>query len=222
VAQLWQTLTPDERVRAERFYFEQHRQHFIVGRGVLRAILASYLGIEPAALRFHYGPRGKPALQSRPNGPSDAVGRGPLQFNMAHSHGIVLYAVAQHRELGVDVEYVRPVAQAGRIVERYFTARENAVYCALPADQQPAAFFNGWTRKEAYLKARGDGLARPLSQVEVSLAPGEPARLLSIGGDPQEAARWSLREVAPAAGWVAALCVEGSGWHLACWQWPAM
>lgn len=209
---LAQTLSADERLRAERFHFEQDRKHFIIGRGLLRTILGSYLDIEPSQLQFCYGSYGKPVL-------AETFGKGKLRFNLSHSQGLALYAITREREIGVDIEHVRPVPEAEQIADRFFCERESAVFRALPPSQKPKAFFNCWTRKEAYIKAIGDGLAWPLDQIEVSLAPGEPARLLSIAGDPSSAQRWEILELTPACSYVAALAVEGHNWRISCWQW---
>jgi 4'-phosphopantetheinyl transferase len=213
VRELGQTLSHDEMMRAERFRFERDRRRFIVGRGVLRAILFRYLGIEPEFVQFRYGSRGKPYL-------AEKVSSCGLRFSLAHSHELALYAFTRDREVGVDLEYVRPMPDAAQIAARFFSAREHAVFCALPKGQKLEAFYSCWTRKEAYLKATGEGLARPLDQFDVSLVPGDPAGLLRVQGDSQEIARWSLQALAPGTGYVAAIAVEGHGWCLACWQWP--
>jgi 4'-phosphopantetheinyl transferase len=209
---LAQTLSADEHMRAERFYFEQDRKHFIIARGFLRTILASYVDIEPSRLQFCYGSYGKPVL-------AETFAKDKLRFNLSHSQGLALYAITREREIGVDIEYVRPIPEAEQIAERFFSARENAVFRALPPSHKPKAFFNCWTRKEAYVKAIGDGLAWPLNQIEVSLAPEQPARLLSIASDSLSAERWELQELTPAYSYVAALAVEGHNCRLACWQW---
>ena len=210
--ELAQTLSESEQIRAERFYFEQDRQRFTIGRGLLRTILACYLDIEPSRVQFCYGSKGKPALA--PN-----CGKGEIHFNLSHSQGLALYAVTSKREIGVDIEHIRPIPEAEQIVKRFFSVRENAVFLALPPSQKQEAFFNCWTRKEAYLKAIGDGLARPLDQIEVTLTPGEVAKLLSIADEPRAAASWSLQQLTPASSYVAALVVEGHSWSLGCWQW---
>jgi 4'-phosphopantetheinyl transferase len=207
-----QTLSTDERMRAERLRFEQDRQRFILGRGLLRTILGSYLGIEPGRLHFHYGRYGKPALAEMP-------GTSALRFSLAHADGLALYAISRERELGVDLEPIRRVAETEQIVDRYFAEREKAVFRALAAEKKQEAFFTYWTCKEAYLKASGEGLSRPVSHIEVRLIPGEPARLMSVDGDVKEAARWTLQVLRPAPGFVAALAVEGKGWRLSCWNW---
>lgn len=213
VQSLQHTLAADELSRAERFYFHKDRKHFIVARGLLRAILSRYLDMEPGQLRFCYSDYGKPSLATMP-------GQDTLSFNVSHSHGLALYAVTRGREIGIDLERIRADLDCEQIAARFFSPRENAVLRALPAKLKPEAFFNCWTRKEAYIKARGGGLSLPLDQFDVSLAPGEPTTLLNIRGDPQEALRWSLRELMPGPGHMAALAVEGYDWHLTCWQFP--
>jgi 4'-phosphopantetheinyl transferase len=175
--------------------------------------LGRYLGLKPGQLRFCYGPHGKPSL-------APPLEEEALRFNVSHSQGLALFAVARGRELGVDLEYVRPIAEVEQIVARFFSERESKAFSALPAGRRLEAFFNCWTRKEAYVKARGGGLALSLKQFDVSLAPGEAAALSCTGDDAQEVARWSLWALEPGPGYVAALAVEGHGWRLACWQWP--
>lgn len=207
------TLTPDEQARAGRFHFQKDREHFIVARGVLRAIIGRYLNTEPGRIRFSYGEYGKPDLPKEPGGDS-------IRFNMSHSNGLALFALTLDRELGVDLEWIRPGVADDKIAERFFSPQEVRVLRALPRDLQDEAFFNCWTRKEAYIKAKGEGLSMPLNLFDVSLAPGEPAALLKTAVDPREASRWSLRELFPAAGFAGAIAVEGDGWQLKCWQWP--
>jgi 4'-phosphopantetheinyl transferase len=210
---LRQTLAEDELNRSLRFHTRQDRDRFITARGLLRSILGRYLGIDPGQVRLCYGAQGKPRLAGQ-DGPET------IRFNLAHSGDLALYAVTRGREIGVDVERIRPELVREPLAERFFSQLESAKLRALPVDQQSEAFFACWTRKEAYLKARGQGLlALPLDQFEVSLAPGEPAALLSVQGDEQEPLRWSLQHLSPEQGYAAALAVEGSGWQLECWRW---
>ena len=199
--ELARTLSEDERLKAKRFYFQKDKRRFVVTHGVLRNILGRYLKIEPNRLKFSYGSRGKPTLNGIPDGHS-------LCFNMSHSHSLALFAFTWGRKIGVDVEYVRSVPDAEEIADRFFSPRENAVFRTVPAGKKPEAFFNCWTRKEAFLKAIGDGLSRSLDSFEVSLFPGEPAQLLCVGGDPLEASRWRLRALAPAHGYIGAFVIE--------------
>ncbi len=212
VGTLSETLAPDERMRADRFHFEQDRSRFIVARAFLREILASYVRVEPAQLRFEYGRSGKPEL-------AQAMGVAGLRFNMSHSDRLAIFAVTRDRAVGIDLERARVVPKAEHIAERFFSVREQSVIQGLPALIRDEAFLNGWTRKEAYLKATGDGLTRRLDSVEVSLAPDDPVQLIAVDGDPGEAARWRLVALRPAADYVAALVVEGHGWKLQVGPW---
>ncbi len=213
VHNLLQTLSTDERAKARRFYFQQDREHFIVARGLLRVILGRYLVIDPGQLRICYSPSGKPSLTRECGGEA-------LRFNVSHSHGLALYAIAHGRELGVDLERIRPELADAQLAEHFFSLREVAMLRAVPTSLRQEAFFHCWTRKEAYIKARGEGLACPLGRFDVSLVPGEPAALLSTRDDPPEASRWTLRELFPGPDYVAAIAVEGHDWRLQCWHWP--
>ena len=193
-------LSEDERARAARFVFARDTRRFVVARSALRALLAGYLDVPAAGLAFVYGPHGKPAL---------AGGGAALGFNLSHSGEIALIAVAWERALGIDVEQWRSLPDLAALAARSFSPRERAMLDALPESQQPEAFFCCWTRKEAFIKATGEGLAHPLDAFTVSLAPGEPARFLDIDGDPAALARWTLHELRPPAGYSGALVVEG-------------
>jgi 4'-phosphopantetheinyl transferase len=211
--ELEQFLSQDELARAKRFYVERDRNRFVVARGLLRSILGRYLDIEPSHIEFIYGPYGKPSL-------ADEFAVQGIRFNLSHSDGLALYAIACGREVGVDVERLRLDFPGREIAERFFSPREVAMLFALPSNRQPEAFFNCWTRKEAYIKARGEGLSVPLSDFDVSLAPGEPARLLYTSAGPNETSRWTLRELnLYETDFVAAVAVEGHDWRLKCWSW---
>ncbi|MCC5597695.1 4'-phosphopantetheinyl transferase HetI [Nostoc favosum] len=197
------TLSSDEITRAERFYFQEHRQRFIAGRGILRTILGRYLGIQPLQVEFNYQHRGKPVL-------ADTFADSGLAFNLSHSQRLGLCAVNCTRQIGVDLEYIRPMSDLEALAKRFFLPREYEMLRSLSANQQQEVFFRYWTCKEAYLKATGDGLAQ-LEQIEVSLTPTQPAKL-RITED------WSLFELVPANNYVAAVAVENFGWNLKCWQ----
>jgi 4'-phosphopantetheinyl transferase len=209
---LKQTLSADERARAERFYFQKDRERFIVSRGLLRVILGRYLDMEPSQLQICYTSHGKPALARE-------SGWDVLRFNVSHCQGLALYAITRGREVGVDLERLRTDFTAEQIANRFFSPREVAALRALPPNVRQAAFFTYWTLKESYIKARGEGLMLPLNKFDVVLVPGEPPTL-NTKGDPQEASRWSLRKLAAGPGYVAALAVEGHDWRIKCWQWP--
>jgi medium-chain acyl-[acyl-carrier-protein] hydrolase len=212
VSRLKATLSSEELLRAGRFYFPKDRDHFIVGRGTLRSILARYLDRAPEEFQFAYSPHGKPALASEANGSG-------LHFNLAHSHGLALIAVTRGREVGVDLERVSQEFAGEPIAERFFSPQEVATLRAVPTSARREAFFHCWTRKEAYLKATGRGLSLPLDAFDVSLAPGQPAALLSHRAEPEAPRRWSLRQLNPAPGYVGAIAAEGTDWRLWCGQW---
>ena len=159
-------LTQDEVERAERFFFAEDRDRFIVARGLLRVILGRYLDAPPEQLQFCYGPRGKPALATR-------FGEDEIDFNLSHSHDLALFAITRNRRVGVDLECIRPIPKAGQLVGRFFSMQERAVFRALSPDKQLEAFFRCWTRKEAYIKANGQGFGLALDGFDVSMAPGE-------------------------------------------------
>jgi 4'-phosphopantetheinyl transferase len=205
-------LAADERDRAERYVFRKHRLRFILTRGILRTLLGRYLQQPPERLSFDYSYYGKPSLAGEQK-------LSPLRFNVSHAHHLALYAFTFKRELGLDLEHVRADFAGEEIAERFFSAREVAGLRGLAPEERAAAFFNCWTRKEAYIKARGEGLSFPLDQFVVSLAPGEPAALLEVRGSPSECERWTLRELSPGAEYAAAVAVEGRDWRLRCWRW---
>jgi 4'-phosphopantetheinyl transferase len=211
IQQVAQLLSAEERERAERLLLPRDRRRFIAGRGMLRILLGWYVGVAPHRLQFHYGPSGKPTLAGLPR---DST----VQFNLSHSHELAVVAVTPERRIGVDVERLRPVPALEQVAREVFSGREYGAWSALPPRERPQAFFRCWTQKEAYLKATGDGLARPLEQVEVSVAPGKLPRLVSVGGDLQQATRWFLGELIPAPGYVGSLAVERQGWRIAWWQ----
>lgn len=214
IAAMAETLSVDERSRAGKFYFERDRRSFILTRGILRTLLGRYLGQTAGRLRFCYGPQGKPALTQDSGGDT-------LRFNLSHSHGMALFALARARDVGVDLEWIRPDLASEEIAERFFAPREVSMLRKVPVQMRVEAFFHCWTRKEAYIKATGKGLSMPLEEFVVSLAPDEPAALLETRTDHREASRWCLRSLAPHPGYVGALAVRGDGLALRCWHWPA-
>lgn len=212
VAALERLLDADERARAARFRAVEPRARYIASRGLLRALLARYLGTEPHRLAFHCGRHGKPALAAE-------SGASALRFNVSHSDGLALYAVTCGCEIGVDLERVRAEVAVMSIATRFFSQREVAALRALPPPLQTGAFFRGWTRKEAYIKARGSGLAMALDSFDVALAPDQPAALLATRDDPGEVDRWSLHDLTPAPDYAAALAVEGACRRVRCLRW---
>lgn len=194
-ARLCSYLSKDEISRAQRFVFPRDRDHFIVARGRLRELAGRYLHCPPNVVQFKTGRYGKLSLLD------DLA---PLHFNLSHSHGLALYGFCMGRELGIDTEKIRPGFAGEGITARYFSAAEQKEVAEVPNELPDTAFFLCWTRKEAYIKAHGDGLQIPLDSFDVSLKPGEPATLRSA-----DSGRWSMRSFVPAPEFVAALIVEG-------------
>ena len=185
------TLSPGEWLRASRFHFERDRERFIATRGLLRTILACYTGIAPADLNFTAGAHGKPEL----DGPGTS-----LRFNLSHSDDLMLLAVTHFREVGVDLEFMRANLPFETLADHYFDPEEAWDLRLLPAAQRAWKFYDTWTCTEARLKAGGTGLANGFHVVEPD--------------------RWSLLKLTPAAGYTAALAVEGGDFQLECWSWP--
>jgi 4'-phosphopantetheinyl transferase len=188
-------LSEDERARASRFVFQHDREHFAVARGRLRELLGTYLHRSPQSLEFRTGRYGKLSLADHAD----------LRFNLTHSYGLALYAFAIIRELGIDVEKIRPDFASEGIAERYFSVAEQNELRELPVELHTNAFFLCWTRKEAYVKAHGGGLQIPLESFDVSLTPGKPETLRSADSE-----RWNLRSFEPAPEYIASLVGEGA------------
>jgi 4'-phosphopantetheinyl transferase len=206
LARLEAHLSPDERARAARFRFPELRTAFEAGRGAQREILSRYAGLPPHALAYAETSHGKQSLAGA------AAGLG-IRYNVSNSGDLALIAVTLRREVGVDLEKLKPMPDGIDIAQRFFSAPENEVFAALDPGVRDFAFFCCWTRKEAYIKAVGEGLSMPLDRFDVAFAPGEPARLLRTRGDEDEAARWSMAELHPGEGYVGAIVVEGDGWR---------
>jgi 4'-phosphopantetheinyl transferase len=193
-------LSPDERERAGRFRFEIDRCRYVAARGILRSLLASQVDVPPSGLSIDLDPFGKPRL--------GACHGSDLRFNVSHTAGRALYAFASRRELGVDAEVVRPIPDMDSLARQVFTAAELAEWLAVPRPDRVAAFFNGWTRKEAFVKALGHGLSFALDRFEVSLALEAEPRLLRVDPEAGPLSRWSLSAWQPEHGHRAALVVE--------------
>nr|BBH94795.1 4'-phosphopantetheinyl transferase [Thermogemmatispora argillosa] len=216
VDQLASVLEPGECQRAARFRYEPDRQRFIVARAILRMILSRYLGLLPQQLRLLTNPWGKPLLAPSSTGPSL-----PITFNLSHAESLALYAFTLEQDIGVDLEYLRPLPEKEleQLAARYFSPAEYHTLCSLPREERLSSFFRCWTRKEAYVKARGQGLSLPLDAFEVSLAPGVPAKLLASREEPEAPERWSLLTIEPAPSYIGALAVKGHIQHVAYLRW---
>jgi 4'-phosphopantetheinyl transferase len=198
---LWESLSSDERERASRFVFEKDRRRFVVGRGALRSILASYLGSHAGSIRFAYGEHGKPML-------AESTGGGSLEFNASGSGELAVCAVTVGRKVGVDIE-LRRLPQDDAVVEQSCSPAERHAYGTLSSKEKPEAFYRLWTLKEAYLKATGAGLSRPLSSFDVTVLPGQRARLAADDLVPEGGENWTFVEFQPGPAHVGALVISG-------------
>ena len=205
VAELAAGLSAEESERASGLLTGTHQRRFVVARGMLRQLLGLYLDQDPGAVAFSRGAHGKPFLQ-----------KGGLHFNVSHTHELALYAIARNREVGIDVEWPRPQVAHEQIAARFFSLEEQEALAQVPDEARRAAFYNIWTRKEAYVKARGDGITAGLGTFAVSL--GAEAVLLRSDEGRDEVERWKLMALEPAAGYVAALCGAGVDWRMRGWR----
>jgi 4'-phosphopantetheinyl transferase len=212
ITKLAPLLSYDEYRRAMRYHRPLDRDRFIVGRGILRKIVSAYIALRPGQLRFTYNEYGKPSV-------SDGQNDRALNFNLSHSAELILYAVTRGRSIGIDIEYIREDFAALEIAEHFFSKDEVAALKSLPTDQRTIGFFNCWSRKEAFIKAKGMGVSYPLDRFTVSLAPGEPPALLKVDDDKREVAEWRMYELNLGAGYTAALIVAGPPITLKQWHW---
>jgi 4'-phosphopantetheinyl transferase len=206
--ELWAALSSEERARADRFCFDRDRRRYAHSRGILRHLLAGYLGADPRELVFEAGSRGKPRLIDSPQA---------MAFNVSHSGSFALIAVSRLGEIGVDIEAHRPLDDRDDLAERFFSASESVQLRSLEPARRDGAFFTCWSRKEAYVKAVGDGLSYPLDAFDVTFSPGEAARL-TVEGDADESRRWALEALPAPTGYSAALVTEGRR-TVQCWSW---
>lgn len=197
-------LAPDELDRARRFRFDDNRNDYIACRDALRLLLGHYLHVTPQELRFNYSEYGRPSLIG--SDPAETV-----EFNLSHTAGAALLAFARGRRIGIDIERVRRDFSTAEIAERFFSLNERMVLRGLPQEQRHQAFFECWTRKEAFIKALGEGLSHPLDQFDVSLTPGKPAALLATRPDAGQARRWLMWNLQVPGEYAAALVAETAG-----------
>jgi 4'-phosphopantetheinyl transferase len=212
VVDLMPLLSDEENARAQQILCEEAGRRFVAAHGALRRILSRYLDERPEQIRFVTGAQGKPHLASRADAPT-------LCFSLSHSGECALVAVTKDRDVGVDIERIRPVSAWCEIAARYFSKREREALWSLSNDRALEAFFQGWTRKEAYSKALGQGVSQLWRQFSVSLTPGAVTELLSANLEVGEDAQFTLCPLAPDSGYVAAVAAQGVKWHLSCWQW---
>ncbi len=200
-------LSDAERERADRFVFDDDRRRYVAVHSAMREALGRCVGQPAAALRFSSGPRGKPKLAAN----------SAVRFNLSHAAERAVLALALGREVGVDIEAERPI-DAVSVAERFFSPAERAALLDIAPDDRIAAFYRGWTRKESFIKATGDGLAYPLDAFDVSLDRSGPQLLLACRANPGNVERWRVVTLAGEMGYACALTVEGSDWRLVDWD----
>lgn len=207
-------LSHEEKERADRFHFEKDRRCFTAARAASRTILAQYLNVRPEGIVFAYGPRGKPELARSLNGSG-------LKFNLSHSRERILLAVTLNSCIGVDIEFIDHRVPTDVLASRFFSPRELTALGALQPEDRQSAFFNCWTRKEAYIKAVGEGLSLALDSFDVAFGPGIPAELLWVQASPEQPSRWSMYEIPVPQGYAAAVVIEGRNHRVEqkTWEW---
>jgi 4'-phosphopantetheinyl transferase len=201
-------LSPDELEREAHYRHADLRRRFVVARGALRYLLGAYLLTDPHQVSFHLSAAGKPSIASPESGL-------PLSFSLSHSGNLALVALAWQAPLGIDLEDLARPIDYQAVAARFFAPAETSRLNELPVDLRREMFLRTWVLKEAYLKALGCGLTRSLDRIEVSITPGEAARLVADRDDPQAPTRWKLLDIDPGSGYTAALAVERRAWHLA-------
>jgi 4'-phosphopantetheinyl transferase len=202
-------LSADEVARAGRFHFEKDLNRFIAARGILRNILGLYLGEKPHRLRFEYTPHGKPVLGTE-------SGYDALRFNLSHSDSFALYAITRGRNIGIDIERIRYDIAVDQIVRRFFSPDEISSLEGIHDEKRYEVFFQYWTRKEAFLKAMGEGLSFPMEQCDVSLISGMLFSPVTLPGDKREGSCWYVQDLFPGTGYAAAIAIEGGDCELSC------
>ncbi|HEY3341777.1 MAG TPA: 4'-phosphopantetheinyl transferase superfamily protein [Anaerolineae bacterium] len=208
-----ESLTLDERERADRYRFDDGRRRFVLGRGIFKSILATYLGVKPLEIRFQYGPQGKPLLGKEYAGAS-------LHFNLSHTRDLAVCAFNRLSEIGIDVEHIHPLGEIERVAGRIFSKDDYTLWHSLPEALQLAAFYRSWTLKEAIIKALGYGLSQSMSELSVSPAPDDPAVLVHLNGDREQARDWTIHSFVPETGTIAAFALKAHHTQLACFVWP--
>jgi len=206
-------LSNEERERAGKFLREVDSRRYSAVRALLRHLLGDYIGRDPGKVRFAYNAYGKPELADS----SERI----VNFSVSHSGDLGLFGFVRRCRIGVDIEHIRPDINMQQLAKRWFSKNEFEKLETLPPDQQLDAFFRCWTRKEAYLKGRGEGITHGLDRFEVTLGPSEPVTILHADDDADVSRRWTLEHLTPQPGYLGAAAVDDGGIAFRCFRWEA-
>jgi len=204
-------LSADEIERARRFKVKRKYREYVITRGLLRNVLGQTLDSDPGSFQFEYAEHAKPCLDE------DWDGK-PVSFNVSHSHNQALIAITLDRNIGIDIEKIRSDVDFRRLAKRFFSTQESGALDKLDETSLPTAFFACWTRKEAFVKALGDGISFGLSEFSVSTDPGAEQVSLATHWNPSEASEWSLANIRSETGYIAAIAVQQDSFKLRCWR----
>lgn len=204
-------LSPEEKKRSGRFHFSRDKNRNIITYAVLRLLISNYINIDPAQVMYKYNQYNKPEVANRKNS--------GLGFNLSHSGNYIIYAFSLRREVGIDIEQKREINYADSIVKRFCSEKEKTEYFSFPPEQRNEIFLCCWTRKEAYIKARGEGLNFQLNNFTVSLNPADPPALLDVSDEPFEKQKWSLYDIEVHNGYYSTLAAEGKNLILRFFKW---
>jgi 4'-phosphopantetheinyl transferase len=202
-------LSGNELVRAARFHFERDQKRFIVARGILRKILGCYLNKHPGKICFEYSSHGKPMLARNPNDDS-------ICFNLSHSGSLALYAVTLRKKIGIDIESIRDDVSVGQVAQQFFSQNEISSLEKIDINKRSGLFFQYWTRKEAFLKARGEGISFPMEQCDVSLISGGVLSPVTVQDNNREISSLYIQDLFPGNGYAAAIAIEDSDCNISC------
>jgi len=208
---LLEILSVDELERASRFHFERHKKRFIVSRGILRNILSHYIDIIPQKVFFEYSSQGKPVLAHKP-------GEATYHFNLSHSGEFALYAVSPESGVGIDIERIQDDISVDQISQKFYSHKEIHQLEIIHKNDRSELFFQYWTRKEALLKATGEGISFQMEQCDVSLIDGGVLSPIILPGNNEESSSWYVQDLSPGPGYVAAIAVESSNCTISCWH----
>lgn len=212
ISHLAGTLSNAELARAAKFKFEKDQRRYKMARGIVRAILGRYLSLDGRDVRLDTGLYGKPRLRMLGSGPD-------LRFSLAHSQGLALYAFALGHEVGIDLEFIKRNIDVMRLAEHVFSEKDIVDLNKLSSKDRVNSFYGAWTRKEAYLKARGLGFSIDPRRVDLPTMVGAPVEFVNLFNEAEEDEKWTIYDIEPAPEFAGAMAAEGVDWQLGRWSW---